>query len=81
MVHIPSPLPTSVPCLTSCRAGAGAVCTARRPLDRPANNSNASAVLISTALPDRPHLLLPVLAYGLLQKAAANQVMRKAGQR
>ncbi|MFB7286699.1 sodium-dependent transporter [Actinacidiphila glaucinigra] len=41
------------------------------------NNSSASAVLISTALPDRPHLLLPVLAYGLLQKAAANQVMRK----
>ncbi|MGW3247303.1 sodium-dependent transporter [Streptomyces sp. NPDC001070] len=40
------------------------------------NNSSASAVLIATALPDRPHLLLPVLAYGLLQKAAADRVMR-----
>ncbi|MEV6945844.1 sodium-dependent transporter [Streptomyces sp. NPDC051172] len=40
------------------------------------NNSSASAVLISTALPDRPHLLLPVLAYGLLQKTAANRVVR-----
>lgn len=41
------------------------------------NNTSASAVLISTTLPDRPHLLLPVLAYGLLQKAAANRAMRK----
>ncbi|MFF3559412.1 bile acid:sodium symporter family protein [Streptomyces sp. NPDC002574] len=55
-------------------------------LDRPAqssftlacgmSNSSAGAVLISTALPDRPHLLLPVLAYGLLQKLAADRVMR-----
>ncbi|MFI1183526.1 sodium-dependent transporter [Streptomyces sp. NPDC020799] len=40
------------------------------------NNSSASAVLITTALPDRPHLLLPVLAYGLLQKLAAGRVVR-----
>ncbi|MGW3708530.1 sodium-dependent transporter, partial [Streptomyces sp. NPDC005121] len=42
------------------------------------NNSSASAVLITTALPDKPHLLLPVLAYGLLQKTAANRVVRTA---
>ncbi|MFI6876598.1 sodium-dependent transporter [Streptomyces sp. NPDC050400] len=40
------------------------------------NNSSASAVLLTTALPDKPHLLLPVLAYGLLQKTAANRVVR-----
>ena len=40
------------------------------------NNSSAGAVLITTALPDKPHLLLPVLAYGLLQKTAANRVVR-----
>ncbi|MFJ2738825.1 sodium-dependent transporter [Streptomyces sp. NPDC087440] len=40
------------------------------------NNSSASAVLLSTALPDKPHLLLPVLAYGLLQKTAASRVVR-----
>ncbi|WP_369241439.1 sodium-dependent transporter [Streptomyces sp. R21] len=40
------------------------------------NNSSASAVLITNALPDKPHLLLPVLAYGLLQKTAANRVVR-----
>lgn len=40
------------------------------------NNSSASAVLITAALPDKPHLLLPVLAYGLLQKTAANRVVR-----
>ncbi|WP_069884314.1 sodium-dependent transporter [Streptomyces luteocolor] len=40
------------------------------------NNSSASAVLLTTALPDKPHLLLPVLAYGLLQKTAANWVVR-----
>ncbi|MCX3062313.1 bile acid:sodium symporter [Streptomyces beihaiensis] len=38
------------------------------------NNSSASAVLLSSALPDRPHLLLPVLAYGMLQKLAASRV-------
>ncbi|MFF1395851.1 sodium-dependent transporter [Streptomyces sp. NPDC058287] len=43
------------------------------------NNSSASAVLITTTLPDKPHLLLPVLAYGLLQKTAAGRVVR--GQR
>ncbi|WP_172381097.1 sodium-dependent transporter [Streptomyces sp. MNP-20] len=44
------------------------------------NNSSASAVLLTTALPDKPHLLLPVLAYGLLQKTAANRVVRLRGQ-
>ncbi|MFF7385317.1 sodium-dependent transporter [Streptomyces griseoluteus] len=39
------------------------------------NNSSASAVLITTSLPDKPHLLLPVLAYGLLQKTAANRIV------
>ncbi|MEU8950859.1 bile acid:sodium symporter [Streptomyces sp. NPDC048489] len=42
------------------------------------NNSSASAVLVSTALPDRPHVLLPVLAYSLLQKVAAGRVVRAA---
>ncbi|MFB7593804.1 sodium-dependent transporter [Streptomyces sp. NPDC056160] len=41
------------------------------------NNSSAGAVLITTALPDKPHLLLPVLAYGILQKTAANRVVRR----
>ncbi|MEU6994941.1 sodium-dependent transporter [Streptomyces sp. NPDC046465] len=45
------------------------------------NNSSASAVLLTTTLPDKPHLLLPVLAYGLLQKTAANQVVRTRGRR
>ncbi|MFD7474122.1 sodium-dependent transporter [Streptomyces sp. NPDC059837] len=40
------------------------------------NNSSAGAVLITATLPDKPHLLLPVLAYGLLQKTAANRVVR-----
>ena len=40
------------------------------------NNSSASAVLITTTLPDRPHVLLPVLAYSLLQKVAAGRVVR-----
>ncbi|MEU1513907.1 sodium-dependent transporter [Streptomyces sp. NPDC005811] len=38
-------------------------------------NSSAGAALITTTLPDKPHLLLPVLAYGLLQKTAADQVV------
>ncbi|MEU8579231.1 sodium-dependent transporter [Streptomyces abikoensis] len=41
------------------------------------NNSSASAVLITTTLPDKPQLLLPVLAYGLLQKLAASRVVRQ----
>ncbi|MFF4488838.1 sodium-dependent transporter [Streptomyces sp. NPDC001544] len=41
------------------------------------NNSSASAVLITTSLPDKPHLLLPVLAYGLLQKIAANRIVTR----
>ncbi|MFJ9041906.1 sodium-dependent transporter [Streptomyces sp. NPDC102406] len=45
------------------------------------NNSSASAVLLTTALPDKPQLLLPVLAYGLLQKTAANRVVRLRAQR
>ncbi|MFG2603134.1 sodium-dependent transporter [Streptomyces sp. NPDC048514] len=40
------------------------------------NNSSASAVLLTAALPNRPHLLLPVLAYGLLQKTAASRIVR-----
>ncbi|MET7456542.1 sodium-dependent transporter [Streptomyces sp. NPDC005574] len=45
------------------------------------NNSSASAVLITTTLPDKPHLLLPVLAYGLLQKTAASRVVRTGARR
>ncbi|MEU5126210.1 sodium-dependent transporter [Streptomyces mobaraensis] len=41
------------------------------------NNSSASAVLITTTLPDKPYLLLPVLAYGLLQKLAAGRIVRE----
>ncbi|NEC88075.1 sodium-dependent transporter [Streptomyces sp. SID12501] len=41
------------------------------------NNSSASAVLITTCLPDKPHLLLPVLAYGLLQKSAASRIVSR----
>ncbi|MEU6223799.1 sodium-dependent transporter [Streptomyces sp. NPDC047042] len=39
------------------------------------NNSSASAVLITASLPDKPHLLLPVLAYGLMQKTAASRIV------
>ncbi|MEU6511907.1 sodium-dependent transporter [Streptomyces sp. NPDC046942] len=45
------------------------------------NNSSASAVLLTAALPDKPHLLLPVLAYGLLQKTAANRVVNPGAAR
>ncbi len=45
------------------------------------NNSSASAVLLTTTLPDKPHLLLPVLAYGLLQKTAASRVVRRVHHR
>ncbi|MEH0430361.1 sodium-dependent transporter [Streptomyces stelliscabiei] len=41
------------------------------------NNSSASAVLITASLPDKPHLLLPVLAYGLLQKTAASRIVTR----
>jgi BASS family bile acid:Na+ symporter len=44
------------------------------------NNSSASAVLITTTLPDRPHVLLPVLAYSLLQKVAAGRVVGAGGR-
>ncbi|MET8768071.1 sodium-dependent transporter [Streptomyces sp. NPDC004658] len=72
-------------CVLSFALGHGAARLLR--LDAPAassltlacgmNNSSASAVLITTTLPDKPHLLLPVLAYGLLQKTAANRVVRR----
>ncbi|MFJ4716865.1 sodium-dependent transporter [Streptomyces sp. NPDC088785] len=42
------------------------------------NNSSAGAVLISTALPDKPYLLMPVLTYGLVQKSVAGLVVRGA---
>ncbi|MET7388125.1 bile acid:sodium symporter [Streptomyces sp. NPDC005529] len=42
------------------------------------NNSSASAVLITTSLPGKPHLLLPVLAYGLFQKAAASRIVTRS---
>ncbi len=35
------------------------------------------AVLVSSVLPARPHALLPVLAYSLLQKLAAGRVTRR----
>ncbi|MEU9099936.1 hypothetical protein [Streptomyces sp. NPDC048361] len=35
------------------------------------NNSSAGAVLASTQLPTHPQVLLPVLAYSLLQKTGA----------
>ncbi|WP_055523737.1 sodium-dependent transporter [Streptomyces graminilatus] len=41
------------------------------------NNSSASAVLLTASLPDKPHLLLPVLAYGLMQKTAASRVVTR----
>ncbi|MER6738564.1 bile acid:sodium symporter [Streptomyces puniciscabiei] len=76
-------------CLLSFALGRGAA--RLLPLDPPAassltlacgmNNSSASAVLLTAALPDEPHLLLPVLAYGLLQKTAANRVVRPRARR
>ncbi|MER5886713.1 sodium-dependent transporter [Streptomyces sp. NPDC001941] len=42
------------------------------------NNSSAGAALLTAAAPDKPHLLMPVLAYGLLQKTAANLALRGA---
>ncbi|WP_353940194.1 sodium-dependent transporter [Streptomyces sp. HUAS MG91] len=41
------------------------------------SNSSAGAVLISAAVPSKPYLLLPVLVYGLVQKSAANLVVRR----
>ncbi|MEU1229527.1 sodium-dependent transporter [Streptomyces sp. NPDC005828] len=40
------------------------------------SNSSAGAVLITSAMPDRPQILLPVLAFSLLQKVAANRITR-----
>ncbi|MEU6384140.1 sodium-dependent transporter [Streptomyces bauhiniae] len=45
------------------------------------NNSSAGAVMLTVALPDKPHLLMPVLAYGLFQKTAANGVVRMRASR
>ncbi|MEV0415563.1 hypothetical protein AB0I68_33535 [Streptomyces sp. NPDC050448] len=39
------------------------------------DNGSAGAVLVTTVLPDRPHVLLPVLAYSLLQKPAAQHAV------
>ncbi|MET7855391.1 sodium-dependent transporter [Streptomyces avermitilis] len=76
---------TASVCLLSFTVGRGAARLLR--LDTPAassltlacgiNNSSASAVLITTTLPDKPQLLLPVLAYGLLQKTAAGRVVSR----
>ncbi|SHI56481.1 sodium-dependent transporter [Streptomyces sp. 3214.6] len=44
------------------------------------NNSTATAVLLTASLPGKPHLLLPVLAYGLLQKTAASRVVTRHGR-
>ncbi|MFF0751699.1 sodium-dependent transporter [Streptomyces sp. NPDC004267] len=40
------------------------------------SNTSAGAVLITSAMPDRPQILLPVLAFSLLQKTAANRITR-----
>ncbi|WP_086809219.1 sodium-dependent transporter [Streptomyces reticuliscabiei] len=84
LLLIAAPVVAAVVCALSFAVGRLAARVLR--LDAPAassltlacgmNNSSASAVLITTTLPDKPHLLLPVLAYGLLQKTAANRVVR-----
>ena len=43
------------------------------------NNSSASAVLAATRIPDHPAVLLPILAYSLLQKVLAGSVGRFIG--
>lgn len=40
------------------------------------NNSSASAVLAATRIPDHPAVLLPILAYSMLQKLLAGSVGR-----
>ncbi|MFB7756945.1 sodium-dependent transporter [Streptomyces sp. NPDC056121] len=42
------------------------------------SNSSAGAVLITASMPDKPYLLMPVLAYGLVQKTFAGLVVRRA---
>jgi BASS family bile acid:Na+ symporter len=84
LLLIAAPIVSAVVCALSFAVGRLAARVLR--LDAPAassltlacgmNNSSAGAVLITTTLPDKPHLLLPVLAYGLLQKTAANGVVR-----
>nr|WP_239091429.1 sodium-dependent transporter [Streptomyces sp. SID14478] len=41
------------------------------------SNSSAGAVLITAAMPDKPYLLVPVLAYGLVQKTFAGFTVRQ----
>ncbi|MEZ0095873.1 bile acid:sodium symporter family protein [Streptacidiphilus sp. EB129] len=43
------------------------------------NNSSASAVVAATRIPDHPLVLLPILAYSLLQKVLAGSVGRLVG--
>jgi BASS family bile acid:Na+ symporter len=43
------------------------------------NNSSASAVVAATRIPDHPMVLLPILAYSLLQKVLAGSVGRFLG--
>ncbi|WP_405560479.1 sodium-dependent transporter [Streptomyces canus] len=84
LLLIAAPVVAAIVCALSFAVGRLAARVLR--LDAPAassltlacgmNNSSASAVLITTTLPDKPHLLLPVLAYGLFQKTAANRVVR-----
>lgn len=45
------------------------------------NNSSACAVLIATAMPGRPQVLMPVLAYSFLQKLAAQRLVRPSTRR
>ncbi|MER5946253.1 sodium-dependent transporter [Streptomyces sp. NPDC001904] len=42
------------------------------------SNSSAGAVLITAAMPEKPYLLMPVLAYGLVQKSFAGLVVRRS---
>jgi bile acid:Na+ symporter, BASS family len=44
------------------------------------NNSSASAVLAATRIPDHPAVLLPILAYSVLQKVLAGSVGRLAAR-
>ncbi|MEW2484658.1 hypothetical protein [Streptomyces sp. NPDC048411] len=41
------------------------------------SDSSAGAVLITAAMPDKPYLLMPVLAYGIVQKSLAGLVVRQ----
>ncbi|MGW4758259.1 sodium-dependent transporter [Streptomyces chartreusis] len=41
------------------------------------SNSSAGAVLITAAMPEKPYLLMPVLAFGLIQKSLAGLAVRQ----